>query len=429
MNLKPVEVELIWIRHGESCSNLISPILSEYSEFINKKKVIRHIKNSHLSNFGISHIHSIKEKSDFYQDLNPDLIVCSQLIRTIETAYLLFYDKLRSGNRNSLLSKFFISPFISEFISLKMYETPHSPTDTLSRFHQFQSYLADTNLYPIKEIHLNYIRKDPSPKQNNAFKNASSINAKTWIDYYFKASSDHDNYDLFISKILPLLIQKVISKEPEKRKIKIAIICHANYIERHVLKTLRYNEISPGKYEKVNENTIDPNVYIFNSPPKNGDAYLEKYIFNYNSLEREPARIVEQIFPERIKSIMFLPSGPIPKDSMIIPQFDKYDKFKFLFYPELGDIQFDIKNRMNVTRILQLIRSKMNNNKEYEKLLNNNNSDLWKKILGLCYIEELVPYYKTDYNRRPKLIQNSKNTIEGKKNVKRKSKKNHMKKL
>ncbi len=420
MNSQPIEVELIWIRHGESCSNLISPIFSQYFPNIGtNKEIVKHVENTHLSNFGISHIHSLKEKSDFYRDFNPDLIVCSQLIRTIETAYLLFYDKLKSSNKNSLLSKFFISPFISEFAgNLKMYEIPHSPKETLKRFHQFQSYLAENSLYPVKELQLNYIRKDPRPNQKNTFKNASSINTETWLEHYFKPSSDADNYDLFISQILPLLIQKIKSKP----KIQIAVVCHGNYIERHVLKTIRYNKISPGKYEKIKEKTIDPNIHIFYSPPKNLDAYFERYIFTPdNSLHKEPTFVVEQVFPEKLRGVKFLAPGQIPKDNKMNPKFNKYDKFKFLFYPELEKFQFNIKNPMNITRILKLIESYIQSrytNFNYQEQLNDNNSELWQKILGLCHIEQLVPYYKTDYNRRPEPITNPKNNMEGgKKNM------------
>lgn len=412
---QPIEVELTWIRHGESCSNLISPIFGQYFPNINNKEIISHIENTHLSNFGISHIHSLKQQSPFYESFNPDLIVCSQLIRTIETAYLLFYDKLKSGNRNSLLSKFFISPFLSEFQkSLEMYETPHSPKQTIDRFHQFQSYLADSDLYPIKEIKLDYIRKDPRPNQNNVFKNASSINNKNWLKHFFKNPCDHDNYDLFISQILPLLIEKVREKKPRKKKIQIAVVCHGNYIERHVLKTLKYqHNANSGKYVKQKKNIVDPGIHIFYSPPKNADAYLERYILTPDtSLQRDTR--VEQIFPERIEGLEFLPNGPIAKKSneMNIKQFDKYDLFPFLFFRELGGVQFNIKNHMNVTRILKLIESKLSSN--YLEGLNDNRSELWKKILGLCHIEQLVPYYKTDYNHRKNMpLVNPENSMEG----------------
>ncbi len=426
---QPIEVELTWIRHGESCSNLISPIFSQYFKNYDFSKIISYIENTHLSNFGISHIHSLKEKSDFYRDFNPDLIVCSQLIRTMETAYLLFYDKLRNGNTNSLLSKFFISPFISEFSpSLEMYETPHSPKKTLERFHQFQSYLADSDLYPMKEIKLDYIRKDPLPNQNNVFKNASSINNKNWVKHYFKSPSDPDNYDLFIAQILPLLIEKVREKKPRKKKIQIAVVCHGNYIQRHILKTLRFQlNANSGKYIKQKKNIVDPNVHIFYSPPKNADAYFERYMLTPdNSLQRETDHQIIQIFPEVVEGVELLPTGTITKKSneMNTPQFDKYDLFPFLFFPELGDIQFNIKNEMNVTRILELIESRIKSrysNFNYQEQLKNNRSELWHKILGLCNIEQLVPFYKTDYNHHKNIpLINPENSMEGGKKKKKK---------
>ncbi|WP_248785770.1 hypothetical protein, partial [Escherichia coli] len=73
-------------------------------------------RNPHLSNFGISHLNNVYNQSDFYHDYKPDLIACSQLIRTIETAYLLFYNQLKNHNaNNSFLSKFYVCPYISEF--------------------------------------------------------------------------------------------------------------------------------------------------------------------------------------------------------------------------------------------------------------------------------------------------------------------------
>lgn len=426
---QPIEVELTWIRHGESCSNLISTIYRQYFQEANKgkpkeeqvkKEIQSYVANPHLSNFGISHIHSLKQQSTFYPSFTPDLIVCSQLIRTMETAYLLFYDKLRSANSNSLLSKFFISPYITEFESSLHYEIPHSPQETLQRFHQFQTYLSDAGLYPVKELKLDYIRKNPEPNQTNLFKNASSINSSTWLKDYFKPSSDPNNYELFIQQILPLLIQKVLSKEPSKKKIEIAVVCHANYIQRHVTKTLRFNYNSTlGKYVKEKEFTVDENVHIFYSPPKNADAYLEKYILTPgNPLEREDDYQIVQRFPEQVDGIPHLPPGQVvvERDKMVIPQFDKYDLFPFLFFPELGNIPFNIKNRMNVTRILKLIESKLGSrytNFNYQDQLNNNHSDLWKKILGLCHIEQLVSYYKTDYNRRPEPLKNPENSMEG----------------
>ncbi len=432
---RPIEVELTWIRHGESCSNLISTIYRQYYEEEDKKKpkeektkteIKRYVGNPHLSNFGISHIHSLKEKSTFYREYTPDLIVCSQLIRTMETAYLLFYDKLMADN-----SKFFVSPYISEFESSLSYEEPHSPKETLIRFHRFQSYLEESGLYEVHPIQLEYIKKNPSINSGNSIKNANSINNENWLDNYFKPSSDADNYELFISQILPFLIQKVLIKEPGKREIKIAVVCHANYIQRHVTKTSRFKmNTNTQKWKKEKDIIVNPNVQIFYSPPKNADAYLERYRFISGFIQREEDHHIIQRFPENTGEVPFLPEGRVlvERDKMIIPQFDKYDLFTFLFYPELSDIQFNIKNRMNVTRILKLIESRLKSrytNFNYQEQLNNNHSDLWRKILGLCHIEELIHFYKTDYNRRPEPIKNEKNSMEGGKKKRKKTKKNY----
>jgi hypothetical protein len=448
-----IQVELIWIRHGISCSNLLGYTRKMFKE---GKLVFEQDENEeeidfknlnyqdpHLSNFGISHLNNIVNTSEFYQTYQPDLIACSQLIRTMETAYLLFYNDF-SNSTNSLLSKLFVCPYISEFESsnlshLENEVKPFLPHKNYKRFQQFKEYLSQLlpTYYPInKNVELVYLSKNESNQNRNA-KNMQNINNLSWNNYF--ESPRVESYNLFIQTILPKLINKVLTKDPLKRTIKIAVACHGNFIGKHVLNTYQFVEKINNKGNPIIDNhgnivlelkdkdVNSEKVKIFYSPPKNADAYEEVYIFDKSNRGIKRATdLTIQVFPEnptpnRVNSSF---SGPgsrrIHRDKDT--RFLKYDKFPFLFEPSVEGISFDIRDRYVQTKLLKAIKLRNEiSNGDFDKMLKT--VRFWNNIMGLCFMEHVDKMYTQHYlmeKNTPLLLDGGK--IKLKKKIKSKSK-------
>ncbi len=427
MNNDNIKVELTWIRHGISCSNLLAYTQKMYKSGKLTKNMSNEVnfepenisyKDPHLSNFGISHLYNVYN-SDFYrEEYKPDLIACSQLIRTMETAYILFYNNLLNSN-NSLLSKLYVCPYISEFESNNLFHLkdevdPFPPNENKERFNEFKQYLTSNlqEIFPVdKNIKLVYLSKNPESNRN-----VNNINESNWTSNYFEPPQ-MNSYDNFIEKILPKLINIVLKKNPEKKYIKIAIACHGNYIRKHIINTYKFEIKKNGSGQNVLDNhgkqiivsedqDVPENVNILYSPPKNADAYREIYNINKNGILLGKDPQVTQVFPEKKEHSFMTANNKIERNKN--ERFNNLDKFKFLFINFTNetnkDPKYDIKDKYVVSTLIKDKKKYSNENKFNAEVLNNDN--FWRNVLGLCYSPYTKKMYLAHYNK-------VKNNLEG----------------
>ncbi len=234
-----------------------------------------------------------------------------------------------------------------------------------------------------------------------------------WDNYFVKP--DTNSYDLFIENILPKLINIVLTKDPTKTKIKIAIACHGNFIGKHILDTYQFVEKNNktgnpvfdnhGKrvLELKDKDVNSDRVKIFYSPPKNADAYEESLIYNKSNHTIVDKRdLIIQLFPEnptpnRPNNSLSKANAKFHRDKDT--RFFKYDKFEYIFEPILNCILFDIRDKFVQTRLLKAIKLRMGvTNEEFNKMLKT--TRFWNNIMGLCFMENVDKMYTKHYQTK-----------------------------
>ena len=236
----PPNVELYWIRHLHSCANmlesiggrdiqLLRTIQSTHVENITERT--RLAPNPHITPFGISHaLGSTLHSKNLTELIQPDLICASQLIRTWETAYLLF---LQYFQKNKPL---YIVPYIGEkrfpkIIGLKRLNTDNQPESipiSKKKFMNFFKYLQEY----IKKYHQNECNKmnvntNLVPPQIEYINRIGEITDKSDKS----TLSSNPNFKKFIKDILPHLISMV----PSKKTIRIVLVTHSHFMEHNIL--------------------------------------------------------------------------------------------------------------------------------------------------------------------------------------------------
>jgi len=192
-----LKITLNFIRHGESCGNLAS-------NYVGNIFSSGFVVNPPLSETGKAQAN----KLDFTAFDELDFIGCSQLIRAFETAANGMAYSIKRG-------RLYVLPFVNETrIMLNIDKVNEPNINKLKELAngKFKNWLANKNITPMFSI----------------FDKVKNDNPNLNID----ASS----YDDFIKYVLPLIIKEVLTVEPNKKSIGIAIVSHGNFMADHFAK-------------------------------------------------------------------------------------------------------------------------------------------------------------------------------------------------
>lgn len=190
-------LNIYYLRHGHACNN-VSKHFRKYTGSNVNNSNSKYIPDGILTNKGVEQCKVLNGKIK----LTPDLVLTSELVRTIETGLEVFKNKMK---------KIYVVPFISEKRLKYAFNSDIDP----------RAYTFDVlNEYLIS----NYSADEKYPKVDFSiikhFNNGSSI---------LRVEPDEDKlfYDL-----MPYLIKKFHLKDNSN----IFIISHANYLNHHFLK-------------------------------------------------------------------------------------------------------------------------------------------------------------------------------------------------
>ncbi len=359
-------VELYFIRHAHSCANMIEKFGAKGIHKIIKENIRpKYAKNPHITNFGISHaLGSTFSTSNYTELIQPDIICVSQLIRTWETAYTLFYQYFNKETCSiSDPAPLYVCPYIGEKRDFKLPLAPYKDLDNqpencdvskekFNRFlYHFSEYIEkyySKNNKGVCKPNIVYLKKDG--KLSN---NCSSKNNTNFRNSYL---TNEPNFNLFMSIILPKLIDIVnikrstqlslslISKNNIKGKnvpnflnkpIKIVIVTHSKFMEENIVKHL----------SKQNKLTI----------------------LNYRNDENGKIKV----YNCDVYKMDLNPNRSIQTTNLIFPRIDNYQIFDYYNIPPfIGDKQFWIADK--------------NTSQRYYDLYKYNNRFNIDMILGLC---------------------------------------------
>lgn len=236
----PCKYNFYIIRHGFSCSNFeTTKIVDENPSKIKQKYLImKEIglkslnEDSHLSNWGILSCNLLrKEYVEYFKDKHIDNLFVSPLIRTWETAYLLF------GSNN--INRFNIAKNIKEENPLKY--LPLDPFDKqIDKFRDFIEYV-------------NYLKKILNLKYNYN------------ENYPIKPSKNIYN-KVFLNNSLDKFIKEYIKENDKKNNFSsennAIVVCHSQLIEDFMDKyKFNYNSNMLRNFKKRNNFVKDNNAY------------------------------------------------------------------------------------------------------------------------------------------------------------------------
>lgn len=255
-------VELYFIRHAHSCANMIEAYGAKGLQKLSSKNIRPdYAPNPHITNFGISHaLGSTLGEFSYSSKIQPDLVCASQLIRTWETAYTLFYHYFNEKTQNGKCKNpLYICPYIGENRDVKLPGAPYLDLDnqpediktSKNKFNRFikhfkeyiQTYYPNTiNVDDLCTPNIDYLTPDGKIMVNKAQRVLTNERNRNYI-------TDEPDFNEFIRVILPTLIQKVkqdrILKGPmrgENKPIRIVIVTHSKFMEENILKQLSSND-------------------------------------------------------------------------------------------------------------------------------------------------------------------------------------------
>jgi len=348
----PPHVELYWIRHLHSCANMLESIGGRDIKLVRALKTThvenitertRLTPNPHVTPFGISHALGSTLHSNNLTDLiKPDLICVSQLIRTWETAYLLFLQYFQKNKETPL----YVVPYIGEqrfpkIIGLKRINLDNQPDSIplskkkFMRFFQYlQHYVSTYEKKRFQEKKISTILNLPKIQYINRKGNFTTQSNKSTL-------SSNPNFHKFMNDILPHLISLI----PSKDKIRIVLVTHSHFMEHHILPP----KITIPKYlaPRVDSKGI---LRVWNA-----DCYR---MTSSDHKNMKPS--VHFAFPERISF-----------DSYTIPS-------------EIGGCKYHVSDKNTLTTFFKDLKNR-NQNKHHEDI---------QYAIGMCGIEEpkYLPY-------------------------------------
>ncbi len=269
-NFNDVPIEIYFIRHAHSCANMIEKFGGTGLKGFLTGDRSRLSNNPHITNFGISHSlnYSLTNK------IKPDMICVSQLIRTWETAYSLFYPYFNSKKGCKPL---YVCPYIGENRGLKnpltdkYYDLDNEPESievSISKFNDFiDHYKKYVKKYYSKHFKsskfckptINYLTKD---LYNNKIISSKSKSSNFSL-FNEECYTSKPNFGLFLSNILPkLLINIDMEKRDLKKPYRIVVVTHSHFMESNILGLLSENNLS--KIKKYRNEKGKGKIKVYN---------------------------------------------------------------------------------------------------------------------------------------------------------------------
>ncbi len=265
--------EIYWVRHANSCANMlesyggkgIKDFMYSVTHLSAKTKRGTYTPDPHITNFGISHANYISKQS-FMQEIEPDIICVSQLLRTWETAYTLFPHYFYKSEK-----ELYVCPWINEkrenMFGTNLDNEPDLPENTIRKFNEFKKYLVKTFAGTFKEsllTKINYINRDGNGLLH------TQINQQDFIENYKTPQPD---YNKFIEKILPYLYDHILQNKPNA---KIVIVTHSKFIQKNITKVKDKNfpTVQCVSTRILEENNMK---ITYSGYPRNCDIYKQTY--------------------------------------------------------------------------------------------------------------------------------------------------------
>lgn len=459
--INKMPVELYFIRHAHSCANMIESYGAKGWQVIYKTDYRPiYANNPHITNFGISHAlgSTFSEKENYTKQIQPDIICASQLIRTWETAYTLFFDYFNQ-NKNQVQNNInninknlkqcdiplYICPYIGEKRGTILYTDLDNQPENIKisnekfiRFlKHFRKYINDyynkneTKICKPKIVYLernngyslSVLKKQKKQKIENYINQNSSV-------FYNLCLTNEPNFDNFKNKILESLILFAVSSRNKKNgklekkipinkenPLRIVLVTHSKFMEENIVKHLSTkNEIL--KFRNNGNGGIkvfNCDVYKIEVPPK---------INSYMTRTLNPPKL---FFPkilnhENYDNYVMPPIRYNSTGKIINKKFNIGDKNTIKRYLELYSTNL---NYFDLNIILGLCnKENKQSQKEFRKFILNVNKEL-KNIENMKRLKELknienkkqLKELKNKLNRNTQMHENKTNNGQEMKNL------------
>jgi hypothetical protein len=196
--MENINLDIYWIRHGYSCANY----LYHKKLWNTTDKYAKLAPDAQLTDKTVSNICTMKQENtdDYLNKLNSiidsDYILCSNLTRAIETAYMLF------GHLNK---KIYIIPYVGEKI-----ET---------------SGLGYTDNIPSDDITLKKNIDDILKKHKSCMDTHAEVSFDIINKYIEKKMNVEPSIDNFLNIFIPNLLN-----DCKKKKLKLIIVSHSHFM-------------------------------------------------------------------------------------------------------------------------------------------------------------------------------------------------------
>ena len=206
-----MKVNLFFVRHGESISNKNRDIF--YPDDTNlPNKIIRLVESiNYEPTLSLEGVKQSKNLKEIFQNINFDLYICSNLMRSIMTGIFAI----------NHTKEIIILPFINEHLNFL------GQIDKSNKM----------NNYDLLKIKLEYL--------NSWLKKKNIVSPKINLQYYYNETKNllEDEYiNPNIKKFIAILIN-LIKKYNNKNEINICIISHGTFIRKEVYKYFHNKEL------------------------------------------------------------------------------------------------------------------------------------------------------------------------------------------
>jgi len=225
-----VNLDIYWCRHSYSCANFLKSIGLAGVKDALKHLRINDARGKYARNSGLTNVINYQKLDHPIPKLNLDLIVTSELLRSIQTAYHL---KPETEIRPI--------PFIGElraFLKLDLDNAPSSMRK-MKALHKDHAYFQKVN-YDLYTKILTRLKKKEKKK-------AHDPNLKLFFEYCF-----------------PEMLTHLTTKFPKKSSFKILIVSHQKFIDK-LIKTSWHKTPNLGVYKQSLE--ISGGGIILNKSP------------------------------------------------------------------------------------------------------------------------------------------------------------------
>lgn len=211
------KLDIYWCRHDYSCANFLKSIGLYGPKDALKNFGIKDARGKYATNSSLTNLINFQKLNHPTRKLKFDLIIASELRRSIQTAY-----HLKPNN------EIYPIPFIGEVRHFSRLDTDNSPDPILymKKTYQHEKYFQKTNYNLYAQITDNLGDK-------------------------IKKGVSNSNYEFFLKYCLPEILEKLMKNNPNKKSYQILIISHQNFISK-LINSLIKNEFNNKKYKIPN---------------------------------------------------------------------------------------------------------------------------------------------------------------------------------